>query len=145
MSDKNHKIIIIIFGIILIIYLIFQIYNKYSLLQNRQLCDINIVQNETIRFKEKLSAVKKILNADNKNNSANVNTDLQIILAKNNCRLMNISSIDKNEASLTFSGEQNSILNFIDKISSDKNIVILKLEISDNTKNKIASLTYKIK
>jgi len=145
MNDKNQKMIIIIFGIILIMYLIAQIYDKYDVLQNQSVSDISIIQNETTIFKEKFAAVKKILNVDNKNNSANVNNELQSILAKANCRLINISSIDKNESALIFSGTQNSILNFIDTISSNKNIVILKIKISDNQKNKIVTMEYKIK
>ncbi len=145
MNDKNQKMIIIIFGIILIMYLIAQIYDKYDVLQNQSVSDISIIQNETTIFKEKFAAVKKILNVDNKNNSANVNNELQSILAKANCRLINISSIDKNESALIFSGTQNSILNFIDTISPNKNIVILKIKISDNQKNKIVTMEYKIK
>jgi len=145
MDDRKKNLLIVICGLFLTIYFVNQIYQKYLVLQNLPQCDIKTVQSEIVHLNQKIISVKKNIDSQNIRKSSNINNELQTLLTKNNCRLSSISSGEENESSLRLTGSLNSILNFINNISSNKSISIIKIEFSDNLKTKIVTMVYKVK
>lgn len=145
MSDNKNKIIFCCCAFITLICLLTQIYQKYCILQIIPTTQINDVQSQTIILKQKILKAKNFIKTGNNINFTNINNEIQTLIVKNNCRLTNASSTNENESSIIFTGSLKSILNCINGIYLNNHILILKIDISDNIRNKIVSMVYKIK